>query len=103
VSACPIEHLIRESGGALDSRGVLQAAKTLLIPIAIAVLISYSHGSAWRMRKYESPAMVPATAVRQSIRKISDTIWELPPTTKDSMRVPARIYATEKLLSESTG
>jgi tRNA-splicing ligase RtcB len=35
----------------------------------------------------------PADMVR-----ISDTIWEIPPSHKAGMRVPARIYATEKLL-----
>ncbi len=33
-----------------------------------------------------------------SIRRISDTLWEIPPSYKPGMRVPARIYATEKLL-----
>jgi tRNA-splicing ligase RtcB len=33
------------------------------------------------------------------LRKISDTIWELPVTYKEGMRVPARIIATEGLLS----
>jgi tRNA-splicing ligase RtcB len=32
--------------------------------------------------------------------KISDTVWELPITYKPGMRVPARIFATEKLLRE---
>jgi len=32
--------------------------------------------------------------------KISDAIWELPIDYKEGMRVPARIYATEKLLLE---
>jgi len=32
--------------------------------------------------------------------KISDTVWEIPTSYKEGMRVPARIYATEKLLSE---
>jgi tRNA-splicing ligase RtcB (3'-phosphate/5'-hydroxy nucleic acid ligase) len=32
--------------------------------------------------------------------KISDTIWEIPISYKEGMRVPARIYATEKLLLE---
>ena len=31
--------------------------------------------------------------------KISDTIWELPRTYKPAMRVPGRIYATEKLIN----
>ncbi len=34
------------------------------------------------------------------VRKVSDTVWELPVTYKDGMRVPARIIATEKLLRE---
>ncbi len=34
------------------------------------------------------------------IRKISDYIWEIPATEKEGMLVPARIYATEKLLNE---
>jgi tRNA-splicing ligase RtcB (3'-phosphate/5'-hydroxy nucleic acid ligase) len=34
------------------------------------------------------------------IEKISDTIWELPVSYKDGMRVPARIYGTEKLIRE---
>ncbi|MCK8600958.1 RtcB family protein [Desulfoferrobacter suflitae] len=32
--------------------------------------------------------------------KVSDSIWEIPATYKDGMQVPARIYATEKLLRE---
>lgn len=32
--------------------------------------------------------------------RVSDTIWEIPVTYKEGMRVPARICATEKLLSE---
>ena len=35
-----------------------------------------------------------------SLQKISDTIWELPATYKQGMRVPARIIATEKLMRE---
>jgi tRNA-splicing ligase RtcB len=38
--------------------------------------------------------------VPREIIKISDTVWELPATYKKGMRVPARILATEKLLSE---
>ncbi len=38
--------------------------------------------------------MVPA-----GLQKLSDTVWELPPSSKEGMRVPARIYATEKLIS----
>lgn len=39
-------------------------------------------------------------AVPADIIKISETIWEIPPSHKPGMRVPARIYATEKLLHE---
>lgn len=31
-------------------------------------------------------------------KPISDTIWEIPPSYKDGMRVPARIYGTEKII-----
>lgn len=34
------------------------------------------------------------------VKKISDYIWEIPTTEKEGMLVPARIYATEKLLRE---
>ena len=37
-------------------------------------------------------------AVPLEIKKISETVWELPATFRKGMRVPARIYATEKLL-----
>jgi tRNA-splicing ligase RtcB len=39
-------------------------------------------------------------AIIDNVRKISDTIWELPVTYKAGMRVPARIVATEKLVRE---
>ena len=35
-----------------------------------------------------------------AVQQISPVIWEIPPTEKVGMRVPARIYATEKMLSE---
>ncbi len=38
--------------------------------------------------------------VPKDIKKISDTVWEIPTTHKEAMRVPARIYATETLLQE---
>ncbi|MFQ5929974.1 MAG: RtcB family protein [Acidobacteriota bacterium] len=34
------------------------------------------------------------------IERISDTVWELPVSYKEGMRVPARIYGTEKLIRE---
>lgn len=37
-------------------------------------------------------------AVPEVIKKISEAVWEIPVTYKPGMRVPARIYATEKLL-----
>ncbi len=39
-------------------------------------------------------------AIIDSLKKISDTVWELPVTYKEGMRVPARIIATEKLARE---
>ena len=39
-------------------------------------------------------------AIIDSLQRISDTIWELPATYKEGMRVPARIVATEKLARE---
>src|SRR6266704_6923585 len=34
------------------------------------------------------------------VRKVSDSVWEIPVTYKEGMRVPARIIATEKLMRE---
>lgn len=39
-------------------------------------------------------------AIPKDIIKISDTVWEFPVTYREGMRVPARIYATEKLLEQ---
>src|SRR5437016_11093721 len=39
-------------------------------------------------------------AIIDDVQKISDTVWELPVTYKDGMRVPARVVATEKLVRE---
>jgi tRNA-splicing ligase RtcB len=39
-----------------------------------------------------------AMAVPNSVKKISDTLWELPVSFRDGMRVPVRIYATRTLL-----
>lgn len=39
-------------------------------------------------------------AVHVAVKRISDTVWEIPVSYKPGMLVPARIYATEKLLSE---
>ena len=39
-------------------------------------------------------------AIIDSLKKISSTVWELPATHKQGMRVPARIIATEKLVRE---
>jgi len=36
----------------------------------------------------------------KELKKITDTIWEIPTTFKQGMQVPARIYATEKLVKE---
>lgn len=34
------------------------------------------------------------------IKQISEVVWELPTSYKEGMLVPARIYATKKLLQE---
>ncbi|HYA42410.1 MAG TPA: RtcB family protein [Syntrophobacteraceae bacterium] len=39
-------------------------------------------------------------AIISKLIKKSDTVWEIPPDFKEGMRVPARIYATEKLVAE---
>ncbi len=39
-------------------------------------------------------------AIPSSMERVSDTIWELPASYKQGMRVPARIYGTEKLIRE---
>jgi tRNA-splicing ligase RtcB len=39
-------------------------------------------------------------AILNRLKKISDTVWEIPVGFKEGMRVPARIYATEKLAGE---
>ena len=39
-------------------------------------------------------------AIKEFLQQISDTIWEIPVSYKEGMRVPARIYGTEKLISE---
>src|SRR6266516_2921492 len=39
-------------------------------------------------------------AIIDNLQKISDTVWELPATYKQGMRVPARIIATEKMVRE---
>lgn len=39
-------------------------------------------------------------AVPETLEQISDTVLELPPSYKEGMRVPARIYGTEKLIQE---
>ncbi len=39
-------------------------------------------------------------AILDVAHRISDTIWEIPVSYKEGMRVPARIYGTEKLIRE---
>ena len=36
----------------------------------------------------------------KDVKQISDVIWEIPPSYKKGMLVPARIYATKKLFAE---
>ncbi len=59
-------------------------------------------------RTPEKPSRSPAKSLENAIvmaiiakvQKISDTVWELPVSYKQGMRVPARIIATEKLVRE---
>lgn len=37
---------------------------------------------------------------KMAVNRVTDTIWEIPPSEKEGMRVPARIYATETVLNE---
>src|SRR6267142_1015136 len=37
-------------------------------------------------------------AVLSSLERISDVVWELPPSYKPGMRVPARIFGTRSLI-----
>ena len=39
-------------------------------------------------------------AIPECVKRVSDTIWEIPSDYKPGMLVPARIYATEKLMGE---
>src|SRR6266446_2324470 len=39
-------------------------------------------------------------STKMPVTKISENLWEVPRTAKEGMRVPARIYATEKLFEE---
>src|SRR5512146_2775942 len=39
------------------------------------------------------------TSIKE-VRRVSDTIWEIPTSYKEGMRVPARIFGTEKLIEQ---
>jgi tRNA-splicing ligase RtcB len=41
--------------------------------------------------------------VPKQIRELTDTLWELPPSYKEGMRVPARFYASRRLLQQMDG
>ncbi len=38
--------------------------------------------------------------IPKGLRRVSETLWELPLSYKEGMRVPARIYGTEKLIAD---
>lgn len=40
---------------------------------------------------------------KSTIERISDTLWEIPRTARGDMRVPARFYASERMLDELLG
>jgi len=39
-------------------------------------------------------------AAPAGIRRVDEVVWELPPTVRPGMRVPVRVFATERLLAE---
>lgn len=39
-------------------------------------------------------------AIPPALQRVSDVVWQLPSSYKDGMLVPARLYATEKLIAE---
>ncbi len=41
-----------------------------------------------------------AMSIPSEVKRVTDTIWEVPVSHKEGMRVPARIYATEKLMGQ---
>ncbi len=40
---------------------------------------------------------------RQDLKRLSEYVWEIPATYRDDMRVPARLYASERLLESALG
>jgi tRNA-splicing ligase RtcB len=44
--------------------------------------------------------VIKISEVTKKIKKISDVIWEIPKTYKKGMNVPARIYASDKILKD---
>jgi tRNA-splicing ligase RtcB len=48
----------------------------------------------------EATASGVEAAGRMRVARVADCIWEIPPTEKAGMRVPARIYASESLLAQ---
>ena len=39
-------------------------------------------------------------ALPDALQRVAETVWELPASYKEGMRVPARIYGTEKLVRQ---
>lgn len=40
---------------------------------------------------------------KQDLRKLTDTLWEIPTSYRSTMRVPARVYTTERMLDSILG
>lgn len=40
------------------------------------------------------------TNIPKETKQVDEVVWEIPPSYKQGMNVPARIYATKKLLEE---
>ncbi len=51
-------------------------------------------------RTYKGNWMRVSEALSSEVRPLSDCIWEIPPTAKQGMLVPARIYASEALVAQ---
>jgi len=52
------------------------------------------------MERRKTGTLAKKTMQIKDFKKLSDVLWELPKTYRADMRVPARVYATEKMLLE---
>ena len=57
---------------------------------------AYKH----RLNQDEGEYMEQKQNIQKEIKQISEVVWEIPQSYKQGMQVPARIYATKKLLHD---